>query len=429
MTTPSGAFVNYSYFRNSQASTTRPTGSLINQVRQKTVQYTPVSSDLSAYKLITTFAFNYSTNVTTVTAPDNGHTQYWFNGSSSPALSGLIYEVDYPDDSSLSYTWQQNAPFNAPVNTQANPYVQYQSRKTPDGKISAVSNTVDKNGNLREVDDFDWIATGTALTVSNALRKTTATYYAATYDNDPAATATDNTNAYWSTTAPTYLGAVKSRTVADINSDAVKSSLITSGTVVAARAYTYDNALTTANVQSFLEWDSARGAYGDGTLTVCATGSTGCTTNAIRTSWTYASNGNVLTATDANGNLTQLNYDANNLYPTQVSVGGLRTAAYSFDGASGYLESSSDTDNAITTTYAYDLIGRQIKIEQAATGLDRVTTTSFDDANLLVTTAQDRAATNDQLLVTKAYYDPLGRLRLSVDAAGNNVQTAYFYRT
>ena len=59
--------------------------------------------------------------------------------------------------------------------------------------------------------------------------------------------------------------------------------------------------------------------------------------------------------------------------------------------------------------------------------MDRVTSTTYDDANLVVATTQDLATSPVQRLSASTYYDAVGRVRLSVDPAGNQVKKGYQY--
>jgi YD repeat-containing protein len=175
----------------------------------------------------------------------------------------------------------------------------------------------------------------------------------------------------------------------------------------ASTTYNYDNALTTANLLQRLQWDSAATPPAN-----------------ISNSWTYAANGNVLTATDANTIVTNTVYDSCG-HPQEVDLayglsGQQRTITQAYDCNSGLLTTSTDYNN-VTMTYAYDNLGRQTKVEEAGSGgLDRWTSTTYDDVGLSVTTTQHQTG-----LTTASYYDPLGRVRLTVDEAGNKVQAAY----
>ena len=434
VTLPSGATVNYLYGRDPLASTSMFTSTILeNVIKQKTVTYTHPTGDISQNSLVTMYSFTYPVSgpgTTVVTTPDNASTMYWFFNATDPTRGGLIYEVDNPDNSTIQYEWLQNAPFGSPANVPANPYIKATGRTLLDGRHTGTVYTRDKNGNMMEVDDYDWLtpdcahgdlclpSDGTALTgiPGTPLRQTVNQYYNGTYAADN--TVTDNSNAYWNTTAPQYQRALQWSVVHDISSGAVSLGLVTTGAVVAATVYDYDNRATTANLNSRYQWDSQKGTYG--TLT---------TGNAIYSTWVYTGSGNLASATDPNGNVTQITYDAHNLYPVQVVTAGLRTTNYNYNLVSGFLLSSTDVDNSVATTYSSDLIGRQIKAEQSGGVLDRVSTTTFDDLNLVVTSKQDQASTNDLALVTTTYFDPLGRRRLTIDPAGGHIQKGYFYST
>lgn len=176
----------------------------------------------------------------------------------------------------------------------------------------------------------------------------------------------------------------------------------------ASTTYSFDDALTTANLLHLDQYNSATGGN-------------------IRTSWTYLSNGNVQSTTDPNGNVTQITFGCNNVYPSTVAVAAMLQTSYSYDCASGFLSNVTDSDNSITTSYTYDNIGRKTRVEQKKTGggLDRVTDVTYDDANLVVTTTQDD--TSASRLTNTTVFDPLGRVRSTVDGLGRKVEKAYRY--
>ena len=152
----------------------------------------------------------------------------------------------------------------------------------------------------------------------------------------------------------------------------------------------------------------------------------------IKSLWTYQSNGNVLSATDPNANVTQLTYNqASNgcsglsLYPNTVAAAGL-TTSYTFDCTSGVLQSVTDP-NSIKTSFTYDNIGRTIMVEQKGGSLDRFTTTTYDDVGLSVTTKQDDTGTNTLTKTNTTYLDAVGRVHSTLDAANNRVLKLYRY--
>jgi YD repeat-containing protein len=147
----------------------------------------------------------------------------------------------------------------------------------------------------------------------------------------------------------------------------------------------------------------------------------------IKSSWTYDAHGNVLSATDPNANTTQITYGCTNLYPATVVTPGALTTAYTFDCTAGSQSSVKDLDNNITTAVTYDNIGRTTIVDQTGSApgatLHRATTTTYDDANLAVTTAQDVTPTNT--VATTTFSDALGRVHSTQDAAGRRVLKLY----
>ena len=166
-----------------------------------------------------------------------------------------------------------------------------------------------------------------------------------------------------------------------------------SGTCTSAgnvyETYTYDNPLTTANLTTLQQWDSGN-------------------SRTISSNRTYETNGNVASSTDPNGNVTNITYDSNVLYPTAVVTAAgqmvARTLNYSYDTSSGLENSETDADNAITTGYTYDSLGRQLSARQSGRSLSRTTSTSHDDVKLGVTVT-------DPDTTSTTYFDALGRVR------------------
>jgi YD repeat-containing protein len=86
---------------------------------------------------------------------------------------------------------------------------------------------------------------------------------------------------------------------------------------------------------------------------------------------------------------------------------------------------AADADNSISTQYSYDNLDRQLTASQSGTGLSRTANTTYDDVYLDITTTQ--SDTSSGPLTSTTYYDPLGRVRLTVDGAGNHVASAARY--
>jgi YD repeat-containing protein len=180
-------------------------------------------------------------------------------------------------------------------------------------------------------------------------------------------------------------------------------------TASACTQYGYDNPFTTPNLTQIQQWDNGP-AHGY-----------------ISSSWTYSTNGNVLTHTDPNGNTSGIQYDGNQYPMTVIAAQGTtaqRTTQYSFYAVG--LEHYETDDNNITTTYStYDNIGRATQVTQTGAGVpSRTVSTSYDDVGLVVTTTQ---SDSPQSLVQTTYSDALGRVRYVIDGAGNQVQKAYRY--
>jgi YD repeat-containing protein len=103
--------------------------------------------------------------------------------------------------------------------------------------------------------------------------------------------------------------------------------------------------------------------------------------------------------------------------------------AHLLDPNSGLIIRATDVNNSVTANYMYDNLGRQISLTQngtqGGTTLARTTSTVYDDVGLSVTTMADQISLGDQQLSSTTYYDPVGRVRLVTDTAGNKTQKAY----
>ena len=91
------------------------------------------------------------------------------------------------------------------------------------------------------------------------------------------------------------------------------------------------------------------------TLVDCTSGE--AAGNAIVLKNTYDQWGNVLTSTDGRDTVTQLTYDANNLYVVAKAeaygTGVQRNWSYTPDPYSGKVKVQTDNDNTVSTTYNY----------------------------------------------------------------------------
>ncbi len=369
---------------------------------------------------------------TVITHPDGTTSQYFYvvPWSNTPA-EGLVYKSIDPDGTVTQTTWSQNPNQSAYVadiiNSQpVNQYASSETRTLPDGKVSQKNYVVDANGNNTETGEFDFGSLATPY------RKTFNSY---------AAAPVGNTNAYWNTASPPYLRAKSGTDVYCCNG---------SMAIASSTRYTYDNPLTTANLTQLAQQDSATSSWvykywAYGTYTI------------PNVSPARTISGIFAGTQDANGYTTQYTYGSDSLYPTQKVVACSTTLSASLTGVTctrpearttnyawpaytdpntgmsshlHFLTSQTDADNNVTTTYTYDLLGRVTGKTQTGGGLTRTTATAYTEtnaANLFVTTRQDQKTANDGALITTTYYDPLGRVRLTIDPAGNSVQKAYRY--
>lgn len=403
----------YAYYFDSPGHR-RWMGTLVNPISSKVLKYQEQRDGASAapQSETTTYAIPVPTSfdpsnpppvggTSTITGPDGSPTVIstarptQCTNAKSGLCPAMVYKVVNPDGTKTETGWASNtAPSGTPAGTFVNPYPQY-TVQTIGAEAKGVSIAKDANNNTTAVSEYDWFAASalqswrdqnsiiTGIPGSPA-RTVSSTFYP-----------TGSSPVYWDHTAPAYLRAVHTATIGN-----------------SSTTYSYDSALTTANLIGESRWDSA-------------------SSQNIGSSWTYvlpdgSVNGNVVTATDANNFVTKIVYDSLKLYPIEVDVAyqtseQRTTSPISYDFNSGLLTSSTDSDNSLTAAYLYDNLGRQTRVTQTGTGEPvRTTSTYYDDVALSVQTTQDQTS-----LTSTTYFDPLGRVRLTVDAAGNKVQKAF----
>ena len=224
-----------------------------------------------------------------------------------------------------------------------------------DGCAGASQSNPDVNGNIINTWSYDWNTIVTANTnglvtnVSGTQLQTSVMTY-----NEGLTGAL-----YWNPNPSIQSGSLSQPNLRAITSLAVNGLTTNSSSAT----YSYDNAATTANL----------------TRTVQLGGSGG-----ISQSWTYNQNGNVISQTDPNGNITVTCYnDSYSLYPstivvaatpgstcpnpTESSVG--RTSTYTTDFFSGVTLTATDADNNITNQgNTYDNLGRHLTATQNGAG-------------------------------------------------------------
>lgn len=380
-----------------------------------------------------------STGQSIVTAPDGGVTTEYLQ-----AFNKYVYQTTNPDGSVVQRIWNQNIPYGTTNYTQqlTNAYIatEFTSITNNSGALSKTAikdYKYDKNGNLTQVVEYDWIPYAgpyTSIPGNATIKRVTVNDYYVTTP-DASNSTTNDPNVYH------VRNESNTRTLRSVKSNEIRSNL--SGSVVARTEFTYDNALDTANLTLQRSWDSMKGEYTN-PLT---------TNNSISAAYQYDPNGYGIRTqiTDANGNVSKFIYgtvgSSTNLYPTQTIVGEnqnndstiKRTINLQYDFATGVVTQSTDADNNIVTKTTYDPLGRPTLVQEAfGTALERRTTTVYSDIARRVIVRRDKDTTGDAKLVSIQHYDQLGRVRLSRtlenpvladetdETKGIKVQTRYF---
>lgn len=436
---PSGAYATYEYkFDNvSGWNSSTQTGIhteevLYNRPVEKELHY---NKEYDGSSVAETETWTYSTTPTTpgglspltaivVTSPDGSTTKEYFAGADStftpPSIPeyvrGESYKMESADGTIIEKVYKTNIPASASLFEayKANRYVKYEfiSPKDASGnypKTAIKEYSRDKNGNVTEVKEYDYVTYSTvprnSIGIANGLpsgatpaRITKTEYYNDTPDAS-SSTYTD-TESYHFASSPRVRNAVESTETQDSNA-----------TPKSRNEITYDNSSTTANPTATKSWDSTKGSY-----------SNPLTTNSISTSISYDSYGNHTSSTDANGNQTQITYGSINgysgLYPTQtVTAYGtsvVRTSTATYDFYTGLVKTSTDEDNDVTNGTEYDELGRATKTKTAVnTVLEIWTTTEYDDTNRKVIVRADLETKGDGKKIAIQHFDQLGRVRLS----------------
>ena len=421
VTAPSGAVIVYTYENDSH----RDSGALMeNPVLTRTVTHgeaPDVTTD--------TWSYAYPNAAFITTNPDGGVVTKTFETSDRERISKIVG----PDGLVVERTWAHNSVqsivgYLPPVN---NPYVA-QERRTETNTAGAGSKTAitdfsyNGNGLLTSRIEYEWAnyeATADTKPLKVVARDTTLLtvdrridlwYH---YPHPSPSPTLDFTTGYWrehnrdwidpavtiDPTLPRRLDAVRRRTIS--NSMGPK----------AVTEYEYDNEYTTGNVKYEKRWDSLESTTVPGLGTLSAA-------NAQVLTRGYDSRGNV-TEIGAPGIIdapeihTTIDYDSlpgvdgPGPYPNRVvyAPGTIlaRTWSYDWDDASGWLNSGTDVDNALTTDYTYDALGRPLTVTEAG---ERKTAFDYDDRNRRVTTSSDLLTLGDGKLQTIAQYDMLGRV-------------------
>ena len=367
-----------------------------------------------------------------ITTPGGGKRRETYGRNA--AFGGLLAKVEYCDEATIPLggsncldskltrvmerEWAYNLPsIGSPGLTrasilQANPYVksEYRTEQGATDKTAITDYAYDKNGNLTQVDEYDWV-NYTAVHDSNGnptrsrgtrLRTTAHTYRSAT----PAATNTSisDDDAYYDTDSARRLTLKASTEVREGG-----------GTKRSRREFSYD---TRGNLTGEKIGKSNSSGVVSGTLT---------SSNSFTVTHTYDSHNNRTSTTDGEGNVTRWTYGAisgsgspsiSQLYPTRVveasGTSVARTMTYGYDFHTGQVTASTDVDNGVATLTELDDIGRPIVVKEASGKTEESRTQSWhcDQKRRMIVRSDLSGIAGSGELVTVTDYDGLGRVRL-----------------
>lgn len=359
--------------------------------------------------------------MTTIADPAGGVTkQYYFDSDggtdyhpTSNWRSGLVYKLETPDGTAIERDWQPNKPFgsDASASVQMNPYVKFEYRSLPNAahtalvKKAGTEYNYDKNGNLTQTKDYDWVNYGSDPLSGTLLRRTVNDYYNPTPD---AATLVFSPNSYHAANWLHIWNALKSTEVRD-----------DSGQPLARSDFRYDDENEKGNLTRQFNWDSSKAGYSN---PLC-TDASQCTLNVNSLAYEYDTYGNRTLSTDGGGRQTKFIYDAvggvANLYATRTIVAFgtsvQRSMGFEYDFNTGLLTRTTDLDNNVSNETDYDALGRPVENRTAANIAEAKTTThaEYADSSRYIVTRSDLNTAYDHKLVTIQHYDQLGRIRLS----------------
>jgi hypothetical protein len=287
-----------------------PTGKTLTYLREYDGTATPTSETWN-------YSISPGSGLGMVTGPDGGSSTEWFGSTQYQVWNtSLVYKSTRPDGSVVERNWAQNKPYgilvlNYPTlnNKGLNTYVKTEFTSIPNAAGTLVKTAIkdydyDKNGNVLQVREYDWVPYGDVhistnppiIPASAQLKRVTVNDY---YKVTPNATdiTTNDPDAYH---------------LVQANGDkllrAVKSSEVRAGTadttVLSRTEAFYDSPTTTGNVATQTSWDSTKG----GITRPLTSGNSLSTTNSYLT-WSSGATGRLDQTTDAKGNTTKYFYD------------------------------------------------------------------------------------------------------------------------
>lgn len=433
LTLPSGAVATYQYdMNNASGSGLQAQFVLKNTPTRKDLNYNLEYDGTTTAAPTETWLYSINDGSATITAPDGGITTELFTDIDSGQWnSGLVYKTTKPDGTVIEKVWRENRPFNPPgvsiVGTLGvNTFIEKETTSVPSGgtlvKTATKEFKRDKNGNITQVKEYDWVPYGTAPTSADLKRVTNLTYYAATPDASDSTT--NDPDSYDHASAPVLLNA---RASVEIGNGSLTLS---------RNEFFYDNALTTGNLTQQKNWDSTKGAYTN-PLTAG---------NSISVTNQYDSYGNRTSAIDPRGFETKFTYgtvgSVTDLYPTSVvkAFGTTiqRTTTMDYDFNTGLVKLIRDADNDVNQETDYDALGRPIEMRFAANiaAAKTVTRIEYSAVDRRVIMRSDLNTAYDGAIVTVQHLDQMSRVRLdrrledpsqdaTVESNGIKVQTRY----
>ena len=409
VTVPWGARATYSYLQDNTGRLSDTGFALDNTITGKEFTYN-VAGQANAI----TESWGYG--IGGVAKPDGGRTvenysnEGWLVKVERRAGTRVVEKVER--------IWKVNSPpgLDSISARRANPYVktEFTTLVGSSSKTAIKDYTYDKNGNLLQVNEYDWVGTvprdgaGRPTGIPSAAtpkRVSVHTYHVATPKASDSTTA--DTDAYHKATSPRLLRARASTEIREGG-----------GTKRSRREFTYDNARTTGNLTEEKIGKSNAAGVVSGTLT---------STNSFTVSHTYDSRSNRTSTTDGEGNVTRWTYGAisgsgspsiSKLYPTRMveasGTGVARTTTYGYDFHTGQVTSARDADNGVTVRTELDDVGRAILVKEVSGTTEERQTKSWycDEKRRMIVRSDLSGRAGSGQLVTVTDYDQAGRERL-----------------
>lgn len=446
VTLPSGARADYRYALDAIHHTTWD-AVLKNSPARKDLRYER-EYDGASTPVTETWLYDIQEARSLITNPDGGVVR-----EDILAGRGLSRRTESPDGTVVERRWLENRPHGVRAMPEGvNNYVKTEYTSIRDAAGALVKTAVkdydyDKNGNVTRVREYDWVPYGDVardalgafgVPATAPLRREVVNEYHAQTPG-AADSSTDDPDVYHRPTAPRWRSAVVSTEIGDGSRTFSRTEFV------------YDDPASTGNLLQQKSWNSHKGGVARPLTRPLGAGGAD---NFVSMSHQYDQYGNPTLSTDANGHRTRMTYDAvggfAGLYPTRVEAAFgspvQRTAVSEYDFHTGAVTRATDVDNGVSTSTAYDVFGRPVRVEEAdgevdagGASVERHTTTEYSDALRRVVVRSDLNATADGRLVSVQHFDQLGRVRLSRtledasaesaadEGAGIKVQTRYGY--